>query len=112
MDALLVGLALVVGGAVLVWVSWAGSQGSLRPNGVVGLRVPSARRSDAAWYAAHRAAAGPLGVGGGVLLVSGVGVLFTGFDLIGQVLALVSLAVGVTANGVATAAAVRAGRAA
>ncbi len=59
MDALLVGLALVVGGAVLVWVSWAGSQGSLRPNGIVGLRVPSARRSDAAWYAAHRAAAGP-----------------------------------------------------
>ncbi len=45
-----------------------------------------------------------------MLLASGVGVLFTGFDLIGQVLVLVSLAAGLIAIGVAIAAAVRAAR--
>lgn len=110
MDALLVGLALVLGGAAVLWISWAGSQGSLRPNGVVGLRLPATRRSDDAWFAAHRAAAGPLGVGGAVLLASGVGVLFTGFDLIGQALALVSLVVALAAICVAVLVAVRAAR--
>jgi len=109
-DALLVGLALVAGGAALVWVSWAGSQGSLRPNGIVGLHLPATRRSDAAWYAGHQAAAGPLGVGGGVLLACGAGVVFTGFDVIGQGLALVALAAALTAIALATVAALRAAR--
>ncbi len=110
MEGLLVGAALLLGGAALVWISWAGSQRALRPNGWVGLRLPSTRRSDDAWYAAHQAAAGPLGVGGGVLLAGGAGVLFTGFDLIGQVLALVSLAAALTAIGLGVAVALRAAR--
>ncbi len=110
MDSLTVGIAVMLGGAGLLWVSWAGSQRSLRPNALIGIRLPATRRSDDAWYATHRAAAGPFGVGGGITAVCGVGVLFTGFDVIGQVLTLVALAATLTATGVGTAVGIRAAR--
>lgn len=108
MDGVLLGLVLTAGGALTVWVSWLGSQRKLRPNALVGVRLPATRRSDAAWYAAHQAAAGPLGVAGGATAACGVGVLFTGLDLIGWVLVIVALAALTTGVGVATAVALRA----
>ena len=108
MEGVILGLTLSIAGALTVWVSWLGSQRKLAPNGVVGLRLPATRRSDAAWYAAHQAAAGPLGVAGGAAVACGVGVLFTGLDVIGWVLAVIGLAALTTGVGVATAAALRA----
>ncbi len=110
MDGLIIGAVLILAGAALLWVAWAGSQGTLPPNGFVGIRVPATRCSDAAWYAAHRAAAGPLGIGGAITATCGVGVLFAGFDVIGLVLALIALATTLSATGIATVVALRAAR--
>lgn len=108
MEGVLVGLVLTIGGALTVWVAWLGSQRKLRPNGVVGIRLPATRRSESAWYAAHQAAAGPLGVAGGASAACGVGVVFTGLDVIGWVLVIVGLAALTTGVGLATAVALRA----
>jgi hypothetical protein len=104
----IVGLALVVAGALTVWLAWLGSQRKLPPNGVAGIRLPATRRSDDAWYAAHQAAAGPLGVGGGATAACGLGVLFAGLDTIGWVLVIIALAALTTAIGLATTVALRA----
>ena len=108
MDGILVGLVLVVAGAVTTWLAWLGSQRRLPPNAVAGIRLPATRRSDEAWYAAHQAAAGPLGVGGGATVACGLGVLFTGLDSIGWGLVIVGLAALTTAVGLATTVALRA----
>jgi uncharacterized membrane protein len=111
-SGLLIGAALVLLGAALLWIAWAGSQHRLAPNAVVGIRLPATRRSEAAWYAAHDAAAGPFGLGGGVACACGVATMFTGFDVIGVVLVIVGLAAATTATGVATAVGLRAANAA
>ena len=108
MDGILVGLVLVVAGAVTTWLAWLGSQRRLPPNAEAGSRLPATRRSDEAWYAAHQAAAGPLGVGGGTTVACGLGVLFTGLDSIGWGLVIVGLAALTTSVGLATAVALRA----
>ena len=108
MDGILVGLVLVVAGAVTTWLAWLGSQRRLPPNALAGIRLPATRRSDEAWYAAHQAAAGPLGVGGGATVACGLGVLFTGLDSIGWGLVIVGLAALTTSMGLATAVALRA----
>jgi hypothetical protein len=105
---ILVGLALTAAGALTVWLSWLGSQRRLAPGGWVGFRLPATRRSDEAWYAAHEAAAGPLGVGGGACAACGVGVLFTGLDVVGWALVVIALAGLTTAVGLSTAVALRA----
>ncbi|MHB1139339.1 MAG: SdpI family protein [Microthrixaceae bacterium] len=108
MPQLLVGLALLLFGAGELWLCWLGSQRRLPPNGVVGIRVPVTRRSDAAWYAAHEAAAGPLGVGGGVGAFCGLGVLVTGVDSIGLAVAAVGAVALLAGPSLATAVGVRA----
>ncbi len=108
MDGILIGLALVVAGALTAWLAWLGSQRRLPPNGVAGIRLPATRRSDEAWYAAHQAAAGPLGVGGGATVACGLGVVFTGLDTIGWALVIIALAALTTAVGLATTVALRA----
>jgi hypothetical protein len=107
-DGILIGLALVVAGALTAWLAWLGSQRRLPPNGVAGIRLPATRRSDEAWYAAHEAAAGPLGVGGGATVACGLGVVFTGLDMIGWALVVIALAALTTAIGLATTVALRA----
>jgi hypothetical protein len=62
----LVTVALVGSGAAMVWLAWLGSQGRLRPD-------PTRR-------AVHQAAAGPIGVTGGVLVLAGVAVAVSGLD--------------------------------
>ncbi len=96
MSGLLVGAGLVLLGAALLWISWAGSQHRLPPNAVAGIRL----------------AAGPFGLGGGVACACGVATMFTGLDVIGIGLVVVGLAAVTTATGVATAVGLRAANAA
>jgi hypothetical protein len=91
MDALLIGAALMLGGAALLWVAWRGSQRRLPPNSLVGVRLPSTTGDERRWYAAQEAAAGPLGLGGGVAATFGLGVAVTGMDTVGTVLMVVSM---------------------
>ena len=108
MDGVLVGFALVLAGAAGLWVAWIGSQRRLPPNSWIGVRLPQTRRSDAAWYAAHEASAGPLGLGGGVAAFCGLGVLVTGLDTVGLAVAAIGVVGLLAGTSVATVAAVRA----
>ncbi len=97
-------------GASELWVCWLGSQRRLAPNRFVGIRLPVTRASDEAWYVAHEAAAGPLGIGGAIAAACGAAVLVTGLDLVGVVVAALGAVALLTATSVATVAAVRAAR--
>lgn len=63
---------LALAGALLLATAWLGARGRLRRNKVLGIRVPSTLRSDAAWAAAHRAAAAPFAAAGVVALLGAV----------------------------------------
>ena len=97
-------------GAAELWVCWLGSQRRLAPNRIVGIRLSVTRASDEAWYVAHEAAAGPLGIGGAIAAACGAAVLVTGLDLVGVVVAALGAVALLTATSVATVAAVRAAR--
>lgn len=97
MRGLIVGLALVLAGAGLVWLAWLGSQRRLSANRWGG-------------HDAHQAAAGPLGVGGGAVATCGVGVMAVGLDVVGTVLAAVALVALTTSIGLAVVVGHRAGR--
>lgn len=84
-----VAIAFLAVGAALSWVAWVGSQRRLAPGGLVGLPMSTVRSSESDWYAAHEAAAGPLGLGGGVALTCGVGVVVVGTDLVGWAIAAI-----------------------
>ncbi|HVM35922.1 MAG TPA: SdpI family protein [Actinomycetota bacterium] len=68
------GLPLVAAGIVLIFAALRGRVGRLPRNGLLGIRLPSTMRSDAAWDAAHRASwlatflAGFVALGGGLAL--------------------------------------------
>lgn len=91
MTGLLVGLALIAVGAAELWLCWLGSQHRLAPSSWVGIRLPATRRSDAAWYAAHEAAAGPFGLAGGIAATCGVGLVVNGWDTVGAIVAAAGL---------------------
>lgn len=61
-------MAAIVG-VVDVGIAGLISAGQLPRNGLVGIRIPSTRRSDAAWDAGHRAAAPALQASGLAALV-------------------------------------------
>lgn len=92
MAGLLAGLGLVLVGAGLLWLAWRGSQHHLRPEG------------------AFEAAAGPLGLGGGVIATCGVGVLAVGLDVIGVTLSVIALVALVVSTVVAAVVGRRAAR--
>lgn len=69
-------MVLLAGGLLMVAALCA--NGRLPRNGFVGIRLPATMRTDAAWIAGHRAAAGPLALLG--LGWLGVG----GLDLAGR----------------------------
>jgi uncharacterized membrane protein len=64
------GLAIV--GVLGLVLARAGAAGTLPRNAAVGIRTRRTRRSDAAWKAGHRAAAGPLRFAGVVGLAAAV----------------------------------------
>ena len=71
--AWIVGVVLVCGGGLLVWLGRQSLVGKLRRNAFAGVRTLLTMSSDTAWYPAQRAAARPTivagwgGVAGGVL---------------------------------------------
>lgn len=110
MEGLLLGLLFVLAGAVELWLAWLGSQRRLAPGSFVGVRLPATRRSDAAWYAAQEATAGPYGIGGGVGAVCGLALFVTGLDVIGVAVAAVAAVALLAGASGATVAALRAAR--
>ncbi|MDQ2677863.1 MAG: hypothetical protein M3Y51_03895 [Actinomycetota bacterium] len=102
MARVLVALAAIVLGSLELWLCWAGSQRRLPAGGPLGIPLGSVRRSDEAWYAAHEAAAGAFGLGGGVAAICGMAVLVNGLDVIGVALSVVA-AVALVAGAVAAA---------
>ena len=108
MDGVIVGLALVLGGAAELWLCWVGSQRRVRPNSWIGVRLPQTRRSDAAWYAAHEAAAGAFGLGGAIGAICGIGVFVNGLDVIGVGVAALGVVALLAGSSIATIFALRA----
>lgn len=106
----LVALGLLIVGAVMLATCWWGSQGRLPRNRIIGIRIPATMRSDAAWDAGHRAAAGPTGIGGGIAVLAALGVVAAGLDLIGWVIAAIGLVAVLASAAVATVAASRAAK--
>ena len=102
MARLLVSFAAMALGLLEVWLCWVGSQRRLRTRHPLGIPLASVRRSDAAWYTAHEAAAGAYGLGGGVAAVCGMAILVNGLDVIGVGLAVVA-AVALVAGAVGAA---------
>lgn len=96
MGTFLVTVALVGSGAAMVWLAWLGSQGRLRAG--------STRR------AAHEAAAGPIGVTGGVLVLAGVAVGVSGLDSQPGQIALAVGTLALVAGSLTTAVVVRRAR--
>jgi uncharacterized membrane protein len=92
---ILIGLLATAASLALVAVGRLSTAGRLRPNPWAGIRLPSTMASDAAWYAAHRAA-GPVLTAGGTAsaAVAIVGVL-VGLASPASGLALVMVAIGV-----------------
>lgn len=107
----IVGLILLLVGVALLAVCWRGSQGRLDRAGGVGIRTGATRSSDEAWLEAHRAAASPLGLGGGVAICASFGVLAAGLDLVGVVLVVIGVVGSLAAVVVAFVAGHRAARA-
>jgi SdpI/YfhL protein family len=83
--------------ALIIVIDWAGANGRLRRNRLVGIRTPSTMRSDQAWIAGHRAALRltPLHLVTGVSLLIGVfsARSVAGLNLVGVCGAIVFVAV-------------------
>lgn len=98
--AVLLGLLLVLCGALVSAVSRRAADGRLGPNGLAGIRTSATLRSGAAWRAGHRAARGLSDVSGAVFAVTGLGAMglrdapwFAGWLLVGTLLATAVLLV-------------------
>lgn len=74
---LIVGVLLLLMGAVLVAVAVLGARGRLSRNPWVGVRTAATLRSDEAWLLAQRVGAAPTIAAGGVLALAG-GVVLAG----------------------------------
>ncbi|MDZ8201325.1 SdpI family protein [Microbacterium sp. SSW1-59] len=72
---LITGIVLVPAGLLMLWVAWASRRDRLRRNGAVGVRTPLTMESDAAWFAAQRAAASATAIGGWGALLGGIGAI-------------------------------------
>jgi uncharacterized membrane protein len=92
-----VGVIIALAGAGLVWLAVASWRGRLPRNGFAGVRIPSTMRSDAAFRVANMAAAPLLGVGGVVLMASGVLPTFLPASEAGPCLLAGTLTLGVMA---------------
>ena len=89
---LIAGVAMVVGGAALVFLGAMAREGKLTRQWVVGLRTEATLSSDEAWDAAHRAGAGWTSASGVVLAAGGVLVMLADSETAG-VVALIAVAV-------------------
>jgi hypothetical protein len=91
---LLVGGAIALTGVWFVWLAWQGSRGAISQPGVTRRRSPDG----SGWAKACEAAAGPIGVGGGVAAAGGLAVMATGLDTVGWIVSIGAIAaVGIAA---------------
>ena len=74
---------------VIAVICWAAGRGKIAINGVVGIRIPSLKRSEAAWRAGHAAGAMPACIAFGVAVVCSVIGLFASPAYWGTFVALV-----------------------
>jgi len=72
---LVTGAVLVAAAMLVLWVAWASRRDRLRPNSAIGVRTPETLASDAAWFAAQRAAASATAIGGWGTLAGGLAAL-------------------------------------
>ncbi|MDJ0961754.1 MAG: SdpI family protein [Acidimicrobiia bacterium] len=96
------GLLLIVTGGLLAVVARRSRRGTLPRNWIVGIRTRATLASEAAWEAAHRAAATALAIGAGGTTLAGLLVLFRPSNGVGLAIisiGLVWLLVGVMAGG-------------
>lgn len=87
------GIAMVVGGILLVFLGAMARAGRLTRQWVVGLRTEVTLSSDEAWDAAHRAGAAWIGVAGVILALGGALVMLTDSETLAGVIALVTTGV-------------------
>ncbi|RJQ68850.1 SdpI family protein [Pseudonocardiaceae bacterium YIM PH 21723] len=73
----LIAVLLVLISLGLCWLFAALGAGRIKRNHFVGIRIPSTLRSDAAWYAGHRAARGPSLLGSALSVLPAIGSAFT-----------------------------------
>ena len=106
--ALLVGLLVVVTGAVVSLVNRRAADGRLRRNGVAGIRVRATLRSDEAWRAGHAAAQRSSDAAAAVFVLTGLVALvvrsapwFSGVVLAGMTIGTGVLLLGVRRAAVA-----------
>lgn len=85
------GALLIAAGALLAVVAIRSRRGSLPRNWIVGIRSTSTLASDAAWVAAHRAAAPSLAFGSVGSVVAGIALAFRPSNRVGLAIVLVGL---------------------
>ncbi len=88
---LILGAVLVAVGAALVVTAVLGARSRLRRNRWVGVRTAATLASDAAFAAANRAGAVPVGVAGGVAIAGGSALLGGAGGVLGWVLLVISV---------------------
>lgn len=86
---------LIVGGGLIAWFGWQGRRGQLKLNAFAGIRTRTTMRSEKAWQAAHRAGGAWMIVGGGLFLVTGMGVAVATDETTAGVVALVGTSVAI-----------------
>lgn len=87
---IIAGIAMMVGGTVLVALGAFARAGKLTRQSVLGLRTKETLASDEAWKAAHEAAANWVVGAGAVLFAGGVLVTLTDSESTGDVVALIA----------------------
>lgn len=85
------GLLLIVSGSVIAIVAAKARNGTLGRNWIVGVRTRKTLESDAAWTAAHEAAAPPLRLAAAGPLASGILLLFRPSNIAGLVVISIGL---------------------
>ncbi len=72
---IIAGVAMALGGSIVVALGRAAERGLLSPNRWAGIRTPATVASRDAWYTAHEAGGRWVSIGGWILTVGGIMIL-------------------------------------
>ncbi|MFF7683281.1 SdpI family protein [Microbacterium sp. NPDC007973] len=78
--ALSTAVPLLIAGALIAWLAYRSSRGTLTRNLWMGIRTTSTMRSDEAWRVGHTAAVVPMAVSGAGLIAAGAAAIVAGED--------------------------------